>query len=243
MLAPIERRKTYELIADRLLEQIGERHLRPGDPLPTERELTETFQVGRSSVREGLRMLESRGLIVATGNGSFAVAKLSSPLNQSLNLLLEMDEANMRELYELRRMVEGEAAALAAVRRTEADVQAMAAAIDDMARSLEERDGYASADVAFHLAVAAATANRVVLHVMHAIRDLLERALEQVYEIPGSAKRSLAQHRLILQAIEAGQPEAARDRMREHLTRVEQEIHDAAMRGYLESRRPRRSAH
>jgi DNA-binding FadR family transcriptional regulator len=78
---------------------------------------------------------------------------------------------------------------------------------------------------------------------MHAIRDLLERALEQVYEIPGSAKRSLAQHRLILQAIEAGQPEAARDRMREHLTRVEQEIHDAAMRGYLESRRPRRSAH
>jgi DNA-binding FadR family transcriptional regulator len=62
---------------------------------------------------------------------------------------------------------------------------------------------------------------------MHAIRDLLERALEQVYGIPGSAARSLEQHRQILDAIEAGQAEEARGRMRTHLTRVEREIHDA----------------
>jgi GntR family transcriptional regulator, transcriptional repressor for pyruvate dehydrogenase complex len=226
MREPIEKRKTYELIADKLLGEIGTR-LRPGDTLPTERELTESFRVGRSSVREGLRMLESNGVIEPVGNGTFVVAELQSPLNRSLALLLTLEEANLRELYELRRMLEGEAAALAASRRSEADVATMASAIEQMAEGLDDRNTYAAADVQFHVAVAAATGNRVALHAMNAIRDLLERALEQVYGIPGSAARSLEQHRQILAAIEASDAEAARRHMRTHLSRVEREIHDA----------------
>jgi GntR family transcriptional repressor for pyruvate dehydrogenase complex len=226
MREPITKQKTYELIADQLLGEIGTR-LHPGDTFPTERELTESFKVGRSSVREGLRMLESRGVIRSVGNGTFVVAELRSPLNRSLALLLSLEEGNLRELYELRRMLEGEAAALAAARRSDEDLASMAAAVDDMAQDLDDRDGYASADVRFHVAVAAATGNRVALHAMHAIRELLERALEQVYGIPGSAARSLEEHREILGAIRAGDAEEARGRMRRHLTRVEQEIHDA----------------
>jgi GntR family transcriptional repressor for pyruvate dehydrogenase complex len=226
MRAPITKQKTYELIADQLLGEIGTR-LHPGDTFPTERELTESFKVGRSSVREGLRMLESRGVIRSVGNGTFVVAELRSPLNRSLALLLSLEEGNLRELYELRRMLEGEAAALAAARRSDEDLASMAAAVEDMAQGLDDRDAYASADVRFHVAVAAATGNRVALHAMHAIRELLERALEQVYGIPGSATRSLEQHREILGAIRAGDAEEARGRMRRHLTRVEQEIHDA----------------
>jgi len=227
VLEPIARQKTYELIADRLLEQIGDGRLRPGDALPTERELAEAFQVGRSSVREGLRMLESRGLIEPEGNGSFVVTQPREPLNRSLRLLLATDEANLRELYELRRMLEGEAAALAAMRRDDDDLARMRAAVDEMAARLGDRDGYASADVGFHVAVTAATRNRFALHVMHAIRDLLERALEQVYGMTGSAERSLAQHRLILDSIAEGRPDEARRRMHDHLTRVEHEIHEA----------------
>jgi GntR family transcriptional regulator, transcriptional repressor for pyruvate dehydrogenase complex len=226
MREPITKQKTYELIADQLLGEIGTR-LHPGDTFPTERELTESFKVGRSSVREGLRMLESRGVIRSVGNGTFVVAELRSPLNRSLALLLSLEEGNLRELYELRRMLEGEAAALAAARRSDDDLEAMAAAVEDMAQGLDDRDAYASADVRFHVAVAAATGNRVALHAMHAIRELLERALEQVYGIPGSATCSLEQHREILGAIRAGDAEEARGRMRRHLTRVEQEIHDA----------------
>jgi GntR family transcriptional regulator, transcriptional repressor for pyruvate dehydrogenase complex len=226
MREPITKQKTYELIADQLLGEIGTR-LHPGDTFPTERELTESFKVGRSSVREGLRMLESRGVIRSVGNGTFVVAELRSPLNRSLALLLSLEEGNLRELYELRRMLEGEAAALAAARRSDEDLASMAAAVEDMAQGLDDRDAYASADVRFHVAVAAATGNRVALHAMHAIRELLERALEQVYGIPGSASRSLEQHREILDAIRAGDAEEARGRMRRHLTRVEQEIHDA----------------
>ena len=129
MWEPIEKRKTYELIADQLLGEIGTR-LRPGDPLPTERELTASFKVGRSSVREGLRMLESKGVIESVGNGTFVVSELRSPLNRSLALLLSLEEGNLRELYELRRMLEGEAAALAAARRSDEDLATMAEAIE-----------------------------------------------------------------------------------------------------------------
>ncbi len=107
-------------------------------------------------------------------------------------------------------MLEGEAAALAAERRSDADLATMATAIEEMAEGLDDRDAYASADVRFHVAVAEATGNRVALHAMHAIRDLLERALEQVYGIPGSAARSLEQHRQILASIEEGDSEEAR---------------------------------
>ena len=133
---PIERRKIYELIAEQLLTQIGERRLRPGDPMPTERELTHVYRVGRSSVREALRMLESKGVIEAVGNGSFAVAGYANPLNSSLQLLLTLDQATMRDIYELRRILECEAAALAAERHTDEHLDAMDAAIDEMARGL-----------------------------------------------------------------------------------------------------------
>src|SRR2546430_4260383 len=83
--SPIERRKTYELVAERLTEEISSRALSPGDLLPPERELVASFGVGRSSVREALRMLESRGLIASRGNGAFAVASLRNPLDHSLN--------------------------------------------------------------------------------------------------------------------------------------------------------------
>ena len=73
-------------------------------------------------------------MIESVGNGSFVVSELRSPLNQSLALLLSLDEANLSELYELRRMLEGEAAALAAARRSSDDLASMARAIEDMAQ-------------------------------------------------------------------------------------------------------------
>src|SRR3990170_256426 len=83
---PIERRTVYELVAERLLEHISQRRLRPGDALPTERELTQVYHVGRSSVREALRMLQSNGLIKPAGKGVFVVAEFANPLNHSLHL-------------------------------------------------------------------------------------------------------------------------------------------------------------
>jgi GntR family transcriptional repressor for pyruvate dehydrogenase complex len=225
--SPIERRKTYELVAERLTEEISSRTLGAGDLLPPERELVAAYGVGRSSVREALRMLESRGLIESRGNGTFAVAALRNPLNHGLHLLLAADEADTGELFEVRRILEGESAALAATRRTNADLRAMGAAVAAMEEGLGSEQSFIDADLRFHLTLAEATRNRVVTHLMHAIRELLQRSLASSYHIPGSPERAIELHRLILEAIQEKRPEEARQRMQEHVSRVERDIHGA----------------
>ena len=231
---PIERQKVYELIADQLLRRIGERHLRPGDALPTERELTAAFGAGRSSVREALRMLESKGVIEDFGNGAFVVAGYANPLNSSLQLLLELDQATMRDVYELRLMLECEAAGLAAERHGEQHVAVMDEAIAEMEAALaggDDADRYIEADLRFHVAIADATRNGVILHAMGAVREVIRRALTSIFRIAGSPQRSLEQHRAIRDAIAARDAESARREMRAHLLRVESDVNDALAAG------------
>ena len=229
-VTPSERPKTYKLVADQLLELIAAGRLSPGDPVPPERELVENYRVGRSSVREALRMLESQGLIEARGNGTFTVSHARNTLNQSLELLLSVAEADLHELFEIRRILEGECAALAAARRREADLVRMRAAIAEMESGIGSEDDYIAADLEFHLTIAEATGNRVAAHLMHALRDQLHRALGTVYQIPHSAERSLAQHREIVEAIGARRPDEARASMQAHIGRVEREIDTLAER-------------
>jgi GntR family transcriptional repressor for pyruvate dehydrogenase complex len=224
---PIARRKTYALVAERLVEMIGEGALRPGDSLPTERELTDGFKVGRSSVREALRMLESQGVIRGANAGSFVVAEAMNPLNSSLRLLFALDErAGLHDLFELRRILECEAAALAAERHTDEHLREMDAAIAEMDDGLGDMNGdrFIDADLRFHLAVAGATGNRLVLHNMHAVRDVLRRALMTVYTIPQSPEHAVVEHRAIRAAVAARDEEGARREMRSHLSRVETDV-------------------
>jgi DNA-binding FadR family transcriptional regulator len=223
---PIERRNTYELVAESLLALISERHLKPGDALPTERELMQHYGVGRSSVREALRMLESKGLITGS-SGAFAVANFRNPLNDSLSLLLAVEEGSLRELFEVRRILEGEAVTLATERCDESHLDRMRAATELMRENLGDQDAYIESDVAFHLTIAEATQNRLILHLMHAIRDQLERALGSIYRIPGSPEQSIEDHGLIIAAMAEGNPDDARAQMRDHLSRVEEAVEAA----------------
>ncbi|MEN3343403.1 MAG: GntR family transcriptional regulator, transcriptional repressor for pyruvate dehydrogenase complex [Actinomycetota bacterium] len=225
---PLERRKVYEQIAEQLLGQIGSRALKPGDSLPPERELTESFGVGRSSIREALRMLESQGVITPANGGAFVVADAANPLNSSLRLLFTLDErAGMHDLFELRRILECEAAALAADRRSETHLEQMEAAVEEMTAALAASgrgDRFIEADLSFHLAVAEATGNRLVLHSMQAVRDVVRRALLTVFLIPRSPERAVGEHRAIRAAIAAGDASRSRQQMRAHLARVETDV-------------------
>src|SRR4051794_17032487 len=108
---PLDRRKVYEQVAEQLLARIGGGHLGVGEPLPSERELTESFGVGRSSIREALRMLESQGVITSVNGGAFVVAEAANPLNSSLQLVFALDsETGIHHLFELRRIIDCEAA-------------------------------------------------------------------------------------------------------------------------------------
>ena len=232
---PLERRKVYLQIAEQLLAQIGSRHLKPGDPLPPERELTQSFQVGRSSIREALRMLESQGVIASANGGAFVVAEAANPLETSLRLLFRLDEqTGMHDLFELRRTLECEAAALAAERHATEHLEEMDVAIEEMTGSLEgtgDGDAFIDADLRFHLALAGATGNRLILHSMQAVRDVLRRAISTVYHIPQSPERAVVEHRRIRAAIAAGGAAQARAEMHDHLARVEADVQKGVLHG------------
>jgi GntR family transcriptional repressor for pyruvate dehydrogenase complex len=224
---PIDRRRRYERVADRLIALIAQRALEPGAPLPIERELSETFGVGRSSVREALRMLESQGVIGPGPGGGFTVAAPARPLQRSLRLVMTLQPSPAaRDLFELRRILEVEAAGLAAERRSPADVARMDAAIAAMAERLapDRAGAFVDADVEFHLALASSTGNQLLGHAMDAIRDVLRSALLPVFGIPHSAERAVAEHRAIRDAVADGDAAAARRAARAHLERVEVDL-------------------
>jgi GntR family transcriptional repressor for pyruvate dehydrogenase complex len=221
--SPVERQQLYVLVADELAAQIR-RTLQPGDSIPPERELAELYEVGRSSVREALRMLESRGVIERRGNGSFAVAAHRNPFSAPLLLVVESDDVDRAQLFDTRRMLEAEAAALAAERHSPAQLAEMHDAIAEMSRTLESLEDFVAADIRFHLTVAEASGNRVILNLMQAIRERLEDMFDTVYRFPGGPAHSVAQHRQIATAIEARDAARARRLMTNHIVRVQREL-------------------
>jgi GntR family transcriptional regulator, transcriptional repressor for pyruvate dehydrogenase complex len=221
---PIERRNVYELVADDVTRAIRDGHLKPGDPIPVERELVDRYQVGRSSVREALRVLESHGLIAGDGRGSFVVADPRMPLRRSLRLLVELDEASLLELAAMRQLLESETAALAARSRKAADLKQLDAAMAAMEANLADEQPFIDADLQFHIAIADATGNRVAGHLMGALREELQLWLSHAFRIPGSPEAALDDHRAIRAAIAERDDAAAREAMRRHLARVEAEF-------------------
>src|SRR5690349_5017503 len=110
MTQPIERRKVYELVAERLTARLRA-GFEPGAALPPEREVMQLYAVGRSSVREALRMLESKGLITSRGNGAFVVSEPRNPFSHGLGELIADGQTDVQQLFEVRRLLEGEIAA------------------------------------------------------------------------------------------------------------------------------------
>jgi len=225
----IARRNTYDLVADDIVALMRSRELGPGDPVPTERELTIMYGVGRSSVREALRVLESKGLIKSDGRGSFVTAEPGNPLNESFQLYMSLQHNSLRDVYEVRRIFEVALAGLAASRRDDRDLASMSAAIARL-HSIVETDGEVDAeraivaDLEFHLAIAATARNGLAQAIMNAMRDLLRQTLESVAELPDGIEDAVAHHRRILSAIAEADPDRARRAMQDHLEGVEARV-------------------
>jgi GntR family transcriptional regulator, transcriptional repressor for pyruvate dehydrogenase complex len=194
--------------------------------VPSERELMQSFKAGRSSVREALRMLESRGMIVPGRSGTFVVAAVGNVLRSSLSFVFDADDATFEDLFELRRALESDAAYLAAARRSDEHLERMRDALNAMERAIAEEssEAFRSSDLAMHRIVAEAAANPLILRNIEAARDLMNRALGSLYLIPNRAERTLEQLRALLHAIESQQPDTARDEMKRHVESVQRDV-------------------
>lgn len=223
-LQPIERSPLYEVVAERLRNFIESENLKPGDRLLPERELAERLGVSRTSVRQALTAMRVMGLIeVRPGAGAYLQRP---PADLVPNLAAEVAKAEVDHpmIWEVREGVEVQAARLAARRRTDEDLAAMAEALSSMAGSIEGGGDGVDGDRLFHRAVIAAAHNELLSQLVDELADMIDRTSEVSLTLPGRAPRSLEVHREILAAIESGDEQEAAERMRRHVAESAQSV-------------------
>jgi GntR family transcriptional regulator, transcriptional repressor for pyruvate dehydrogenase complex len=208
------------LVASSISREIAQGRLKPGDKLPTEQALANTFGVSRNVVREAIAKLRSEGRVWSQqGRGAF-VADATNPTVLSIDHdALQKGDAFL-SLFELRGILEVHAAALAARRRSKSDLAHMRDALATMTASPYGSVQWLRKDLEFHIAIAQATGNA---YIVQFIGFVSERVRESILVAGGShasdemARATLTEHQTILVAIEAGDPAAAQEAMRSHL--------------------------
>jgi GntR family transcriptional repressor for pyruvate dehydrogenase complex len=216
--------RLYEQIVMQIEGSISAGKLKPGDQLPAERELAQQFGVSRTAVREAVKTLCEKGLVEAySGRGTFVTAGKSQSVRLSLHWLVNNgDPQNAGYVTELREILEPEFTALAATRIEEQQLAMMREAIDVMDRSMQNPEAYIEADLDFHLALAEAAGNPLILGLLDSIVGVLREERLGVFRVPGGPTRGQVHHKLILKAIERHNPAKARKAMIEHM----QQIHE-----------------
>ena len=217
--------RLYEQIVQQVEESILKGQLKPGDQLPAERDLAQSFGVSRTAVREAVKTLREKGLVEAyTGRGTFVTSGTSHAIRQSLDLMIRVSQQEgSLHLAELRQVLEPEIAALAALRIEEQLLTTMREAVAAMDRNVNDPDAYIEADLDFHLALAEAVGNPLILSLLDSIVGLLREQRSRIFEVDGGPERGQFHHKRILEAIERHDQAAARAAMRAHLGQVRED--------------------
>ncbi|WP_345243636.1 FadR/GntR family transcriptional regulator [Pontibacillus salipaludis] len=217
----IERKKVSMQVFDRIKEYIHEENMKPGDRLPTEKQLSEMFGVSRTPVREALSVLEASGLTVSKqGGGSIVQAtSLTNLMEQTQFEFVDTEE--VLNLLETRIILESEAARLAAERGTAEDKAVIKEKLDEIRSSQNNNLVGDKEDIAFHNAIVQAAHNPILLHSVENIATLYEKAirfsLKKNMGISEKRAQVLSEHERIYTAIRLGNGEQARDEMYQHL--------------------------
>lgn len=212
--------KTYEQIIGYIREAIANEQLRPGDRLPTEKQLAFHFGVSRPTVREAIKVLEAMNVLrTSTGpSGGIHVQQLDGVgvadyLKDSLALLVSIDRLNLREVGAAREIIEIPLAGQAALHRTDKNLEQLWTILDED----QYKDNQTlAADISFHRCMAEAAQNRLLCLFVDAIHQALGE-ISKNYVIPYMKDQSQSQHVAIYEAIKAQDHQAAEARMREHL--------------------------
>jgi GntR family transcriptional regulator, transcriptional repressor for pyruvate dehydrogenase complex len=214
--------RLYEQIVQQIQDSILKGALKPGDQLPAERELAQRFGVSRTAVREAVKALREKGLVEAySGRGTFITDGRSQAIRQSLDFMIKIGQPDgSGHLAEMRAILEPEIAALAANRMEEQHLATLREAVATMDRSLRDPEAYIEADLDFHLALAEAAANPLILSLIDSIVGLLREQRIRIFNVKGGPERGQFHHKRILEAMEQRDSEKAREAMRAHLQQV-----------------------
>ncbi|MCP4431020.1 MAG: FCD domain-containing protein [Gammaproteobacteria bacterium] len=227
----ISQQKISESIASEIEQQLVDGVIKPGERLPSERDLAHEFQVSRPSIREAIQLLKSRNLLsTRPGGGTYAREVLGDSMTGSLDDLLVDNVEIAQDMLEFRHALEGVSAFYAAKRATEADKQIIQLRFEQVCNKQEQSNAQeeAMADVDFHLAIAEASHNVVLLHVMRSLFKLLHKSVElsfgKLYLKDSGRKIIREQHKAIMDAILSGDAELAKEESYSHISYVKETL-------------------
>ena len=217
--------KVYEGVARQIERLISEGSHKPGDKLPSERELAEMFRVSRSSLRDGIRKLELLGLVEARhGEGTIVRDLLADSLVSPIASMLVRKRQLVAELLDVRKMLEPPLAGRAATNASADDIVHLADILRRQGEKVRRGELAIEEDSEFHYNIARAARNSVIMKVLDVLMGLLRKTRERSLQVGGRLQRSFAGHRRILRAIERRDAAAAEAAMRRHLEQIEEII-------------------
>ncbi|ANB58262.1 bacterial regulatory s, gntR family protein [Anoxybacillus sp. B7M1] len=224
----IKPKKIYEEVAETIFDMIKSGVLKPGDKLDSVQQLAENFQVGRAAIREALTALKAMGLIeLKQGEGTYIREFDPTMLSFPISIAALMKKEDIAYLLEVRKLLEVGAAGVAARKRTERDLKAMEEALEQMRQGIGNEKIGEKADFLFHIAIAAASQNPILVSLMNNISEMMIETMRETRRIwlfskQATSEQLLEEHMNIFEAIQRQDVNAAQARMLEHLSNVEQ---------------------
>lgn len=222
-----KKNRIFQDVVGQIQEAILHRELKPGDMLPSERELKETFETSRGTLREALRVLEQKGLIeirVGAGGGAVVVDAPATPLSESLDLLIRLQKISLDHLAEFREGVEGTVAALAAERATPADLEQLEDLLREARKQVEggpaQWDAFVKADKQTHQALAQIAGNPLYILIHQMVHENIHRYYDRLLSV--DADRMAQNYRDlsdIVAAVRSGDADGARAAAQRHVRR------------------------
>jgi GntR family transcriptional repressor for pyruvate dehydrogenase complex len=226
-------RRVSETIAKRIKKQISTGKMQPGAKLPAERDMALRYQTSRVSVREAYRSLEELGLLTirrGAEGGAFIADPDHTPVMRSLSLMLRLGKTTHQEITEARLLVEPPIARLAARRARPEDIERLARVVEQQETALQRRGNIRPFDLQFHRAVAECAGNLPLKVLMQSLTDLTVEVVADLDLSSGDQQQVCGAHRMLFEAIERHDEEAAYTLMLEHVAEIQERVGRALVR-------------
>ncbi|TYP72821.1 FadR/GntR family transcriptional regulator [Aquimarina intermedia] len=218
----MENYSVQEKVIDKIRKLINHKNLEPGDKLPSERMLSEKFEVPRSTIREAIQKLEFYGLLKSIPQSGTFVANIGVvAMNGMIDDILSLEDPDFKSLVETRILLELKTSRLAALRRTEEDLVIMKDCLEAYAAKVENGEDAVQEDLLFHLAIARASRNSTMNTFMLIITPEIITNFGKYHVCDkASAYSGIEEHRLIYEAIKDQDPQLAKKRMKKHFNEL-----------------------
>jgi GntR family transcriptional regulator, transcriptional repressor for pyruvate dehydrogenase complex len=212
--------KAALLVAQRVVRDVVRNGTRPGDLLPPERVMLETYEIGRGTLREALRLLEFQGVIAlkpGPGGGPILLNPAASHLASTLQLLMQLNHATYRTIVEVRTAMEPMTSQLAAARISDKSLEELRLTVENMRDSLEDRDVFLESNKRFHDIIAWSSGNVLFSYIVDSLVDILDGTVIGIDYPRHRRVAILKAHEEIFAALAQHDPQASLERMRLHI--------------------------